>query len=198
MDKAARERVLAVLLPTILIGAGYFTLFNRSKDLDAARADLAATELSAVPVEAVGVQLVELEKLRKQQDELKADKARLAERRAELAAVGNPPAVIRTQALRRLSAMLWSQGLYPFEESPLEGEGQLSPTFDETVRKLVGTNSRGDKRLWQIRFYGRYSDVVATLEALHKSESPVIPISLTMSESKIDTDWRSWTLLLWI
>ncbi|MBL9095117.1 MAG: hypothetical protein JNL96_28120 [Planctomycetaceae bacterium] len=198
MDKAARERVLAVLLPTILIGAGYFMVFNRHKDLEAARADLAATELSALPPEAVGVQLVELEKLRKKQDELKADKARLAERRAELAAVGNPPPVIRTQALRRLSAMLWSQGLYPFEESPLEGEGQLSPMFDETVRKLVGTNSRGDKRLWQIRFYGRYSDVVATLETLHKSESPVIPISLTMSESKIDTDWRSWTLLLWI
>lgn len=216
MEQSARDRILAMLLPAILVGAGYMLFFNKQKDLDAAEAELAAAKASAVDPMMVDLERMKLAELREKGDELKAAVARLNERRAALATVGKAPPMLRTQALRQLSNMLWDRGLYPFEESPLEGtSAKLSPSFDDVLKKLakpsstsggvaqsaaatpIGSNSN-EQRVWRIRFYGRYSDVMRTLEALRDSESPVIPISLTMSEARTETQWRSWTLLLWI
>lgn len=217
MEQSNRDRVLAMLLPAILIGVGYFLFFSEQKTLDEARAGLEAAKSSAVGPEAVGLQRMKLAAMQKESSDLKAATTLLMERRKELASVGSISPIMRTQALRKLSGMLWERGLFPFEESSLQGEStRLSPSFDGVLKTLAGppagttvnpfapqppTNSNaaaGEQRVWRIRFYGRYADVLETLEALRDSDSPIIPISLTMSESRTETQWRSWTLLLWI
>jgi hypothetical protein len=40
--------------------------------------------------------------------------------------------------------------------------------------------------------------VAAALESLRDSGLPIIPVSITMSETRHETNWRSWTLLLWL
>ncbi len=217
MEQSNRDRILAMLLPAILVGVGYFLFFNEQKSLDEARAGLQAAQIAAVGPEAVGLQRMKLAELQKEDGELKAATTMLMERRKELASVGSISPVMRTQALRKLSGMLWERGLFPFEESSLQGEStRLSPSFDGVLKTLAGppagtavnpfspppvassNNIGGEQRVWRIRFYGRYADVLETLEALRDSDSPIIPISLTMSESRTETQWRSWTLLLWI
>lgn len=217
MEQSNRDRILAMLLPAILIGVGYFLFFNEQKTLDEVRAGLQAAQVAAVGPEAVGMQRMKLAELQKEADDLKAATTMLMERRKELANVGSISPVMRTQALRKLSGMLWERGLFPFEESSLQGEAtRLSPSFDGVLKTLAGppagtvvnpfspppvassASAGGEQRVWRIRFYGRYADVLETLEALRDSDSPIIPISLTMSESRTETQWRSWTLLLWI
>ncbi|MBA4019317.1 MAG: hypothetical protein C0483_19295 [Pirellula sp.] len=216
MEQSNRDRVLAMLLPAILIALGYFLFFNEQKTLDEARAGLLSAQAAAVSPEAVGMQRMRLAEMQKEASDLKTATALLMERRKELASVGSISPVMRTQALRKLSGMLWERGLFPFEESALQGEStRLSPSFDGVLKTLAGppagttvnpfspppvvsSNTSGEQRVWRIRFYGRYSDVLETLEALRDSGSPIIPISLTMSESRTETQWRSWTLLLWI
>lgn len=216
MEQSSRDKILAMLLPAILIGCGYFLLFNKQKDLDAACAAYDAAVMSAVDPMLVNVERMKLAELNEKAGELKEATAQLTRRREELASLGKAAPIMRTQALRRLSAMLWDRGLFPYEESAVsDNSAKLSPSFDGILKKLAtppataanptpaplpasGIGGGDQHRVWRVRFYGRYADVMKMLEELRDSKSPVIPISLDMSEMRTETQWRSWTLLLWI
>ena len=60
MEQSNRDRVLAMLLPAILIGVGYLLFFNEQKTLDEARAGLQAAQAAAVVPAAVEMQRMKL------------------------------------------------------------------------------------------------------------------------------------------
>jgi len=214
MGKTPRERIIVTLLPAILALCGYMLFFNRDADLKAAINSLESARSAKVGEETVFVERTKLADLRDESVEMKAEKAKLEERRTELAAIRQTAPAVRAEALRQLSNMLWSCRLHPYQESPADSaDSQMSPSFDEVIRGLsapttpttgvlnpapAGEPTAGSRRLWQIRFYGRYGDVATALESLRDSGLPIIPVSLTMAESRSETTWRSWTLLLWL
>jgi hypothetical protein len=218
MGKTPRERVLITLLPAILAVCGYLVLYDRSKDLKAANEALAAARSAQVSQQTVFEERMKLADLQEESTRLKAEKGELETRRKALASVRDAAPAVRAEALRQLSNMLWKKGLHPYQESPVDSNDtqQTSQTFDEVLRTLaapsptavttpgafnaapVGDPTAAKQRLWQIRFYGRYGDVAAALETLRDSGLPIIPVSITMSETRVETNWRSWTLMLWL
>src|SRR4029079_13598185 len=132
--------------------------------------------------------------LAEKQQELKQEKEAIDARWTHLTSFPSTTPAKRAASLRQLTRMLGDRGLYPFEESPADQGGQQLPASFDDVLKRLATNGNSSARLWQIRFYGRYADVVDTLSSLGESDVALVPVGLTMSEAKPETSWRVWTL----
>lgn len=200
MGKTPRERLLIMLLPALVIVGGYLMGYARDKELEAARAGLASARASAVSYMDVLAEQEKIADVRSQLDEIKKEKTQLDARWSRLGSMHEREAGTRIDSVRTLSKMLWDCGLHSFEESIADdGLGELPPSFQGALRRLKGDSAPvATHRLWKIRFIGRYADVMEALESLRDSGSPIIPVSISMSETRADTQYRSWTLLLWI
>jgi len=197
MNSETRDTVLRLLLPALLIGAGYIALFSRSGELSAAQAALEAARAAAVDDFAVQRARMEAAKKDAEKLDVQKEKGELDARWLQLTSFSAGSPAQRASALRQLTRMLWDRGLYPFEESPAEGSGQMPASFGDVLKRLTPTGSAAQPRLWQIRFYGRYSDVVDALTSLGDTDLALVPVGLTMSDARPETSWRVWTLLLW-
>lgn len=198
MDSAQRDAFLRMLLPAIGVVVVYTFALNKQAELTAAQAALASAQAAAVsPNELFPVQ-AELAAENAKQDELKKQKQVVDDRWARLTSLRTGNAAQRAASLRQLTRMLWDRGLVPYEESPHSGAaGQLPGSFDDVLRKLSPNATTSAPRLWEVRFYGRYRDVIDALSSLGDSDVALVPVGLTMSDAHPDTDWRMWTLLLW-
>lgn len=203
MNSAQRDVVLRMMLPGLGIVVMYFFGFNQQAQLSAAHEILEGAKAAAVsPIEIFPVQQ-DLNAESEKQAGLKKDKEAMDLRWTRLTALRSSDPAQRANALRQLTKMLWDRGLVPYEESAeggATGQGQLPGSFDEVMKKIAttpGGTAPAQAKLWRIRFYGRYSDVAATLSQLGKTDLALVPVGLTMSEAHPDTDWRLWTLLLW-
>jgi hypothetical protein len=196
MNAETRDSVLRMILPALLVLIGYVFLFDRTKELRESETSLASAKSSAVDEFAIGAARLQSATLSEEQAKLKKEKDDLDARWSRLSSFPSTNPAKRAAALRQLTRMLWDRGLYPFEEAPAEQAGQLPASFDDVLKRLT-SNGGTTSRLWQIRFYGRYADVVDTLSSLGDSDVALVPVGLTMSEAKPDTAWRVWTLLLW-
>jgi hypothetical protein len=197
MSPETRDTVLRMLLPAILVGAGYIALFSRSGELATAQEKLEAARAAAVDDFTVAQARRESTKLTDEKAALQKDKDAIEARWTQLTTFSSGSAAQRAAALRQLTRMLWDRGLYPFEESPAAGSGQLPASFDEVLKRLATAGSSSQPRLWQVRFYGRYADVVDALTSLGDTDLALVPVGLTMTEANPETSWRVWTLLLW-
>jgi hypothetical protein len=213
MGKTPRERVILTLLPAIIAVCGYLLFFSRDKELKAAVEALESARSAQVEPSVVYDEQLKLDDLQDESSRLKGEKSTLSAQKRELAAIRETVPSARTDALRQLSRMLWARGLHPFNESGVEEtDSKTAPSFDSVIKALApptpppnlfnpesaAVETPASKRLWQIQFYGRYGDVVSALESLRDSGLPIIPVSLTMSEARRETAWRSWTLLIWL
>lgn len=205
MGKTPREQMLLMLMPAFAVVAVYMLGYNRDADLKKAREELEAFRPTAVSMADVGAERWKLEGLEEKKNEVAKEKTELAKRWAALDQGRQSDLAHRSSALLKLTQMLWDRGLHTFEESAAAEVGsEMPPSFQDALTKLRGDNaaasshSGGPQRLWKIRFYGRYGDVLEALETLRDSGSPAIPVGLSMSETNPETDWRSWTLLIWI
>lgn len=205
MNSAERDAFLRMLLPALAVVVLYFFGFNQQAQLDAAYKILDGAKAAAVSeFEIIPVQQDLAEENAKHAG-LQKEKEAMDARWTRLASLRSNDPFQRANALQQLTKMLWDRGLVPYEESPeaaaAGGSGQLPGSFDEMVRKISvkkdGQSAPGPTRLWRVRFYGRYSDVAATLAQLGSTDLALVPVGLTMSEAHPDTDWRVWTLLLW-
>jgi len=197
MNAESRDSILRMLLPAILVGAAYVTLFNRSGELEAANKRLEAARASAPDPFALQQASVKMAKTAGEKAEVEAEKTALDGQWSQLLAFPATSPAKRAAALRQLTRMLWDRGLYPFEESPAEGSGQLPASFDDVLKRLATAGAPTQPRLWKVSFYGRYSDVVDTLALIGDTDVGLVPVGLTMSEARPETSWRIWTLLLW-
>jgi hypothetical protein len=218
MGKTTRERVLITLLPAILAVCVYLLSFDRTKELTAANEALESARTAQVSEQAVFEERTRLDDLRKASEREKAEKAKLDQQRKELAEIRGARSAVRTDAMERLLNILWSRDLYPYQEGPVEGaQLETSSAFDEVMRGLQPPASRENaitpagppaaasspppdpaKRLFHVRFYGRYGDVFAALEQLRDADLPVIPVVIHMSQAQPETTWRSWMLVVWL
>lgn len=196
MNAETRDSVLRMLLPALIVFMGYYFFFDRTTELNESAAKLTAAKAAAVDDLTLGMARMQSAESVEAQSKLKKEKEALESRWTQLTSFPTTTPAKRTAALRQLTRMLWDRGLYPFEESPAEQGGQLPASFDDVLKRLTTSNA-STSRLWQIRFYGRYSDVVDTLTSLSDSDVALVPVGLTMSEAKPETAWRVWTLLLW-
>lgn len=198
MDSAARDRFLRMILPAAGIVAIYCLWFSRQSEFDAAQGALVTARDSAVfPSDLLPMRL-ELAKIAEKQADLKKQKDNLDERWSRMAALPQVSAVKRAAAMRQLTGMLWDRGLVTFNETSDAASGQLPASFEDVVRRLGKENGATQPRLWKVSFYGRYADVAETLASLGDLDVAVVPVGLTMSEARPETDWRVWTLVLWI
>jgi hypothetical protein len=203
MNSAQRDVVLRMLLPALAIAVLYFFAFNEHAQLIAANEILEGAKAAAVSPQEIAPVRESLAKLNAEQAEMKQKKLAMDERWTRLTTLRSNTPAQRASALRQLTKMLWDRGLVPYEEAPEaggSGQGQLPGSFDDVIKKISTTpngSAPPQARLWRIRFYGRYSDVAATLSLLGDTELALVPVGLTMSEAHPDTDWRMWTLLLW-
>jgi hypothetical protein len=197
MNSETRDSVLRMILPAFVIGIGYYFFFSRGEELIQARSNLEAAEASAVSEVDVALARMKSAELSAEQAKVHKSKETIDQRWTRLTAFPTSSPAKRAAALRQLTHMLFDHGLYPFEESPAEGTEQLPGSFDGIVKKLTAGGTATQTRLWQIKFYGRYSDVAETLASLGDLDVALVPVGLTMSEAKTETAWRVWTLLLW-
>lgn len=201
MGKTPREQLLLMLLPALAVVGGYMLAFNRSKELEASQTALEAMRPTAVSKFDVEDEKKKLVAARAKQEQLKKEKTALDARWLALGAGRDSNPGARVTAVHHLSKMLWDRGLRTIEEAPATSEntGELPPSFQDALTKLKGDQQSSIvQRLWQIKFHGRYDDVLETLESLRDSGSTAIPVGLSMSEASTETAWRSWTLLLWL
>lgn len=198
MTSESRDAVLRLLLPALLVVAGYVALFSRSGELSAAQEALQAARAAAVDDFAVQQARMAAAEVEAEKAEVEKEKTALDDRWKQLTTFSAGTPAQRASALRQLARMLWDRGLYPFEESPAEGADKLPSSFGDVLKRLSSSGTAAAQpRLWQIRFYGRYADVVDALTSLGDTDLALVPVGLTMSDAKPETSWRVWTLLLW-
>lgn len=199
MDSASRDAFLRLILPAVAVVGIYSYWFNKQPELTQARTTLENARASAVGPTALFPVRKQLGDLARKETELKQAKSGIEERWSRMTALPEAGAAKRAASVRQLTRMLWDRGLLPFDESADATEVGTPASFDDAVRRLTAKGgATGGKRLWKVRFYGRYADVADTLSAIGDLDAAMVPVGLTMSETNLDTEWRMWTLVLWI
>jgi hypothetical protein len=197
MGNTPRERLLIMLLPALIVVGGYVLGYARDKELEAARAGLETARKSEVPYMDVVDAQEKVDEANAKLAQVKKQKSELEARWRKLGSVHNREAHDRNHAVKEVSRMLRDRGLHSIDESMADDE--LPPSFQSVLTQLNGDQPpQSSRRLLKIRVVGRYAEVLEALESLRDSGSPVIPISLSMSDIRPDTPYRSWILLLWI
>jgi hypothetical protein len=209
---SSRDKMLMMVMPSVGVLLLYIWLYCEQGKLMDARQALEKARTTAVTSEAVVGGRGRVAALNQEQAKLRAERQLLESRWNTLALNRNRTPTARAEAFQRLSKLIWQGGLFTLEEAPQEGSNsQISASLDDMFKRLSANNPAGapgpaanatvstQQRLWKVRFLGRYKDVRALLETLAKEEdSPIIPVSITMSEAPLETDWRNWTLMVWM
>jgi hypothetical protein len=196
-----REKMLLLILPAALILGLY------SFKLSGLRARHTGAEAA----------LAEAQKTTPTPAQFQVERKRVADLNLELADVENQnrdwldrwhklqddrstDSTLRIEAIEDLTALLNHNRLTLIDEEPAEGTdaGKLPMALEHVAKLLKEKNSEVKTQLWRVRFDGRYEDVLHALEELSETEPLAIPVHLQMSEAKLSTDTRRWTLFLWI
>lgn len=201
MSHDSRQRLLFILLPALLIGVGYLLLFGRSamEQLQRAEQRLADARSKATPRAQLEAEKARLSRLQREQQQLHTEEKTLQAHLDTLLATF-ASSQRRTEASAALSHLLHTHGLRLLEEmpQPLDPKMPLPVTLQRLVARLKEQTTSTTVQLWQVRFSGRYLDVLAALESFGEGELLAIPLRLTMEEASVTTDQRRWSLLLWL
>jgi hypothetical protein len=211
---SARDKMIMLFLPAVGVVLLYGWLYSEQGKLLAARQALEKARVIAVTPEAVAGGRSRLAQLSQEQAKIRTERQKLELRWQALTQSRNRTPAARAEAFQRLSKLIWQGGLFTLEEAPLEGNPSIPVSLDDMFKRLAANNPTGavnapssaantvvntQQRMWKVRFLGRYRDVTAMLESLsNETDSPIIPVSITMAEAPLETDWRSWTLLVWM
>ncbi len=90
--------------------------------------------------------------------------------------------------LRRLAAAT------PALSSTTSVDPRLAAQQTTPTTPTANANSAGNAQLWEVKFYGKYSNVLSALERLAKTTEAAVPVGLKMDKTHPDADgWRVWT-----
>ena len=183
----ARERMLLLVLPGVLVLVAYAFFINASHmaALTKANAQLEKLRSQAGPVSLKPQALAaDLQRL----------KTELADLKRKLAAFidGGSDAMQRSEAVVMVGTLLRRHGMIVVDEGPSARQTATPGTTRDTASKQNHTDG-----VWQVRFLGTWSGVQATLEALPDFEDTAcLPLSLSMAEPQTPSPVREWTLRL--
>lgn len=213
---SSRDKWIMMLLPAVAIVLLYIWLYSEQGNMFIARRELEKARAGAATPAQLAAARTRLAGLQQDQVKVKAERKALDDRWTALGTTRNLSPAARAEAFQRLSRTIWKGGLFTVEEAPLEGNNtQIPASLDEMFKRLANNNPTGgnapagnaaagnvaissQQRLWKVRFLGRYKDVRAMLETLATEDTPIIPVSISMSQAPLETDWRNWTLLVWM
>lgn len=201
MSSQTREKLIIMFFPAVMVAAIYMLSFSKGSLVSPKAQELEAARTAAVPQAVVTAERAKLADLKSQVAKLNDEKRGLDARWLTMVSRRDVGAQARAEACQRLMRMLWKQGLFTIEESLVEGGSQKLPSaLEETIKRLSeGNSTTAETRIWKVRFLGRYPDVMATLKSISTDTGgTIIPVSISMSEARLETDWRSWTLLVWM
>ncbi len=228
MARTPREQNILTALPALLVLIVYLFSFNRGQELTLAQQALDSAHRAQVSPVTVAAELQVIQTKTTEHEALKQEIAKLLDRKSMLVEHQQREPGDRAGAMRRVTKILWDNGLTTITEAPVEGNtGQLPEGVQAALRRLAAAtpalssttsvdprlaaqqttpttptanaNSAGNAQLWEVKFYGKYSNVLSALERLAKTTEAAVPVGLKMDKTHPDADgWRVWTLVLWL
>jgi hypothetical protein len=202
MNLTARDKFLAMFLPSIMVVAVYgwywFTPTQAAwtqavKSLDAART--ANPGLKNQVLQAQAQLTVVNRDLQKYEGEKKA-----AHQAWDVAAGRCHDARLRNDRIEKLNGLLAHRNLRLLEDSEADSgkDGKVVPGLEGLAVQMATLAAAPKPQTRKIRMVGRYLDVVAALEDLTEGDVLAIPIGLSMKEAPLTGGLREWTLIVWI
>jgi len=216
MDPAQREKLLLMILPAVGVIGVYMLFFARTKELTAATTGLAQAEASAVFPADVMVEQQRIQKLESDLAVAKGIKTDMDERWKSLTRLRYVKPAEDAAAIQRLNKLLWNEALFAIDETLLtsqDSQDQVPRAVKDTFQRLSETNAfspvaavqepgmlettrttLNQTRLWRVKFYGEYMDVLDALRKISESDLPLMPVGIQMSFAQNSATARSWTL----
>jgi hypothetical protein len=197
MTITERDKRLLVFLPGLAVLVGYavwFSATGKHAALSGARTALERAE-KAVPTE---------ERLRGQQMQMAMASAEAGRAAREAAEAKNRLTVqlacmdpdCRHERMHKLTSLLTRYRLIVIEHRDAEGGKDHVPPTSDALRKQLPVAAT--LQLHKIRFAATYQDVMQAITALAKEGALAIPVSLTMKESPLNSEWHEWLMLVWL
>lgn len=227
MARTPREQNILTALPALLVLIVYLFSFNRSEEWNLAQQALIAARQAQVSPLMVNAEREVIRTKTGEHDALKQKIAALLKRKTALVEHQQREPGDRAGAMRRVTKILWDNGLSTITEAPVEGgSGQLPEGVQAALRRLASASpalssttpvdprlaqpaataapaanvgSGQNAQLWEVKFYGKYTNVLSALERLAKTTEAAVPVGLKMDKTHPAADgWRVWTLVLWL
>lgn len=197
-----RDKMLALVLPSLFIGLvyGYFFLWGKQIELGKALASRDDARLKSPglrnQVMHADAQHKAADKSHKQLESEKQDA--FAKWEAAIGRCSDPRE--RNHRVTRLNEVLSDRHLRLLEDTEADGtkDGQAHAALEALFKDTPSMPAREKPQLRKLRLVGRYLDVMAALTDLTDSEVIAIPVGLAMKDASLKTSLREWTLMVWI
>lgn len=204
MKTSERDKVLAMILPALLIAMGYL-FFYLIGDLRLIARLEEEVKKARVKVPDPDQRFALEDKLREisaQMEELKQGQNYLEQRWRNLAQPWAEESH-RHYRLKQVLGLLARYRLTLLEHGPGEGQGTaarvtLSASLGRMSKQIQHHHpAKAAPQLWRIHLAGSYASMQEALRGLADSEPLALPVSLSLEETKTGTP-RQWTLWIWI
>lgn len=203
MNLTERDKRVVLLLPAILVVAGYGWFVFAGKYEEQTRLTRSLEEARARTPNAPQLQAQQrylsqlLRGVSYQQAELEA-----ARQKWLLAAGACTEPALRNERIEKLTRLLQRQGLRLLEDGEVntarDRDVRLPIDLEPLARQMTQVSGAAPPQLRRIRLHGRYADMERALQELGQGEALAIPVVLTMKAATETADQREWTLLVWI
>lgn len=200
MKLSERDKLLALLLPAVVIALGYTLFVLRTKVNEVTRAEnaLAEARSKAPSRDVILVQNAQLQKVTKENAELKAKLDGL-DRQWRYATAFCTGGGNRNERIEKLTALLNKYDLHAVEDAEAESgkESSVSAAIEKLAQRVTHGATNAKPYVRRIRFQGTYADVHSVLDGLAQNDLLGVPVSLTMKQTDVPAR-HEWLLLLWI
>jgi hypothetical protein len=201
MSFSKRDKLLALLLPAILVLGVYELFFARSKIAECSQAakTLEKTQATAPRPEEILAKERQLGKTTHEAGETQI-KLEAAQQKWLCAVAFCATGSQRNERIEKLTSLLNKHDLRPMEDAEVDAglkETKLSASTESLAKTIERLSPAQRPQLRRVRFHGRYADVLLALEELSQGETLALPVGLTMKTSD-DPERRDWILFVWI
>jgi hypothetical protein len=203
MTLSERDKRVVLILPAILVVAGYGWFCFAGKHAESTRLEKSLEEARLrVPTrEQLQAQQRHLTLL--QRDIAGQQKELEAARQKWLAAAGQcAVSALRNERIEKLTSLLHRHGLSLIEDGEAgtarDKEAKAPTALEPLAQQMGQISGQSPPQLRRIRLQGRYGDMLRALQALGQGEVLAIPVAVTMKAAAEGVDQREWTLLVWI
>lgn len=197
MSEAARQVLLKVMLPSLIIAVGYLIFYVQpaTKKLKAAQGKLEKAKKSGTNLGALGSKMKALKKLPKTVEALKAKHKGLKKSVAEVS--GLTSSLKRTRTIEAVAQVFKDNQLSLIQSGSVEKKS-LPKNIEWLIKQRDREQKGESKVLWQFEFYGRYLDAVKALEAVSKEPYQVVPVALDFDSKQASGVFQRWTIVIWV
>jgi len=197
-----REKLVVLLLPTLVIFAGYGWFFFQPKFAAWKTAHNAVADaLSKAPAlqDKVLLTQAKVSLANRRLQKLESDK-KAAMKAWDLAAAHCTDSGLRNERIEKVNGLLAHRGLRVIEDAEAEAgkDGKVAPAVEGLCKELASMSAQLKPQLRKVRMMGTYLDVLGALDDLANREMVAIPVGLMMKEAHLDHNVREWVLLVWI